>query len=597
MGGIGIGDNGILSADIETLYLSGDGSGEDLCGLEAGFGVELHAPGLLEFFPDGIVVHFLVAGVVRGQGAHVAGTLDVVLSPEGIDPAAAPAHLTRDESQVGEAHDALGTSSVFRHAQAIDDGRLACLRVHPGSFPQTIRIDVADLSHLFRGVVSDQLLKRFEVLCVFGNIFLILKTLFQDHMDQAVDQGDIGTRAELQMDVRLFRQGDIAGVSDDEAGALLHSLTDLHAHHRVCLFRIGAYQENAVHVVSDVVDRVGHRARTQRFCKAGHRRGVAYAGAVVRVVIAKTGPDHLLAHVDIFVGRARAGKARQRLVSVLPADVHESAGRIVNGLIPGSGLEFAGLPVFDQRCAQTVVGVDKIEAAGPALDTHKEMVGGTIGRFHTDDPVSLYYQIHLAAGCAVGAGRADLLHFPFPVAIPALERQCACGTGLGTVAAALAAGVLPAGPEGGLDHMPGARTPAGQGAVDSRPVADTDASLTVDTFSRFVGKIGVIIEKGELFLHLHPGALKTGLPDIIGIAQLLQAADAVARTAHAVHVVIGQNEAEHGAAERGQGIRLRADLHSLCDLCPAGRQHRIQSFRLYHAETAGTDLVDPGHVA
>ena len=241
--------------------------------------------------------------------------------------------------------------------------------------------------------------------------------------------------------------------------------------------------------------------------------------------------------------------------------------------------------------------MDKIEAAGPALDTHKEMVGGTIGRFHTDDPVSLYYQIHLAAGCAVGAGRADLLHFPFPVAIPALERQCACGTGLGTVAAALAAGVLPAGPEGGLDHMPGARTPAGQGAVDSRPVADTDASLTVDTFSRFVGKIGMIIEKGELFLHLHPGALKTSLPDIIGIAQLLQAADAVARTAHAVHVVIGQNEAEHGAAERGQGIRLRADLHSLCDLCPAGRQHRIQSFRLYHAETAGTDLVDPGHVA
>ena len=538
MGGIRVGNHRVLAADVESLYLSLNGGGEDLCGGQSRLSRKGDAPGLLELLADGVIVHFLIARIVGGHGAHVAGTLDVVLSPERIHAAAALPQLSGDQRHVGHAHDALGAGGMLGDAQAVDDGRLLCPGIHPCCFPQHIRVDVADLPHLLRGIIPEDVPELFKAFRVLFDILRIGQSLLHHHVHHAVCEGHVGAGADLQVNVGVLRQGYLPGINDDQPGSILHGLPYLHAHHRVSLLGVRAHQKNAVHIMGYVIDRVGHGAGTQGFCQSRHACGVTDSGAVIRVVGPEAGTDHLLDQVNVFVGRTGTGKSRERFAAEGIFQLHESFCGIADGLLPGSLPEFTCLPVFDEGTGQPFRRMDKIKASGAPLDAQSPVVGRSIRRLAVYDSIVLHHQVHLTACGTVRTGGADLFYLPFPVLLPALQGQGPGGTGRRTIAAALAPGRFPVGPEGGFHDMEGAGAAALKGSVIGHFMAGADAGMTVDAFARVIGEIGIVLKNRHLLLNLHPGADRICLLHAVPVAQGLQAAVAVFCAAHAVQPVV-----------------------------------------------------------
>jgi hypothetical protein len=109
-------------------------------------------------------------------------------------------------------------------------------------------------------------------------------------------------------------------------------------------------------------------------------------GAVVDVV----SPDHrakkFLHLVGILIDAARGTDSSYGIRTVLGDDLLELGHNQVQGLIPGSLAELTVLS--DQRCPQTVMGVDKVISEA-ALDAQPAVVGsGALDRCNlSDSPV------------------------------------------------------------------------------------------------------------------------------------------------------------------------------------------------------------------
>jgi len=89
-------------------------------------------------------------------------------------------------------------------------GEADLLGGHPGAF-----------LHLFRGVGRDMGGQLREPLGPFLHEFPVVKTLFDDYMNEAQRQGGIGTRTDLEPVLGLFCQVDATRVDDDELRAVL----------------------------------------------------------------------------------------------------------------------------------------------------------------------------------------------------------------------------------------------------------------------------------------------------------------------------------------------------------------------------------------
>ena len=81
MAGIRLAQDGVLPHQIQGLYLSLADSAEHLGYGQAGRIGQGGSPGSLELLFYRRLADFLVAAVDIGQGAHIAGPLDVVLAP------------------------------------------------------------------------------------------------------------------------------------------------------------------------------------------------------------------------------------------------------------------------------------------------------------------------------------------------------------------------------------------------------------------------------------------------------------------------------------------------------------------------------------
>ena len=325
--GVRVGDDGVLAVNIESFDLSFDGGREHVRRVCAHFAVQGHAPGFFKFFAHGIIGHVLIAGEFVGHGTHVAGTLDVVLPPQRVDAAAAAAQLTNHHGHVGHGHNALGAGGMLRDAQAVDDGRFGGPGVQPRGPAQILRIDVADLRHALGRITEHDLFELFKALGAFGDKFLVDEPFGEKHVHHAIGKGHVRAGAELEVNVGALGKADVPGVHHDELRSPGERPADLHAHHGVGLLRVGAHQQDHVHILRDVGNGVRHGAGAQGHGQAGHGSAVAHPRAVVGVIAAKAGAHHFLHHVDILVGTAGARKARQGLGSVLLFDLHEFGGR------------------------------------------------------------------------------------------------------------------------------------------------------------------------------------------------------------------------------------------------------------------------------
>ena len=79
---------------------------------------------------------------------------------------------------------------------------------------------------------------------------------------------------------------------------------------------------------------VAHGGGAHRLLQRHHRPGMAQAGAVIDVVGAEQGAEHLLQQVVVFVGGFGAAVHRQRLRAIPPVDLHQPVGHVIQRLVP-----------------------------------------------------------------------------------------------------------------------------------------------------------------------------------------------------------------------------------------------------------------------
>ena len=175
---------------------------------------------LLEVGAKGLVFDGAVVGEVHGDGADVAGALDVVLAAEGVEAGAAAADVAGGEGEVDEGEASLGAVGVLGDAEAPVEGSLVGLADDVGGAFEGGRGNAGQGFLAFGGPVPDGGGDGLEVLDAVGDEFFVDQTVADDDVEQGVVHGDVGAGAALEVDVGPAGEFDGAGVGDDELCAV-----------------------------------------------------------------------------------------------------------------------------------------------------------------------------------------------------------------------------------------------------------------------------------------------------------------------------------------------------------------------------------------
>ena len=197
--GIGIGLGNVLTLHIHGLEAAGDGGIKHVGNSQARLIVDGHVPGLLKPGSNGRIAHMLIARQLVGEGAHVTGTLNVVLATERIHANTFTANVAGGHGQVGNAHHHGRALAVLGDPEAVIDGAITRFAIGPRG-----------LAHQLGGYAGDRL-QRFRRVSLLSNerppLFvlpgltpafdkgLIFQALGHNHMGQGIDHRHVGTRA------------------------------------------------------------------------------------------------------------------------------------------------------------------------------------------------------------------------------------------------------------------------------------------------------------------------------------------------------------------------------------------------------------------
>lgn len=112
MAGIRVADHGILAHDDHGLELALLQAVHHLHGRQAAERRQGASPGRLELQAGLLVIHELVAGIIVGQPAHIAGALHVVLAAQRVHTGTGTTDLTAEHGQVGQGTDIVHAAAV-----------------------------------------------------------------------------------------------------------------------------------------------------------------------------------------------------------------------------------------------------------------------------------------------------------------------------------------------------------------------------------------------------------------------------------------------------------------------------------------------------
>ena len=234
------------------------------------------------------------------------------------------------------------------------------------------------------------------------DVVVIDEIAFDDDVDQAVQQREVGARPDRQVQVgQHSRLGD-ARVDDDERGAGIGF--EPAAENRMVVGDVRADQEDDIGALEIFVG-AGRAVAAERALVAGDRRGHAQRG--VAVVVARADPElHQLAERVELLGDELAGADDADGVAPVPRlHVAKRPGHRVERVRPAHASESTA--VLHHREARPVLRVDGVmlrEALGaehPAVHRMIRIAADADGAAVADADV------HAAADRAVAAGRRD----------------------------------------------------------------------------------------------------------------------------------------------------------------------------------------------
>ncbi len=182
--------------------------------------------------------------------------------------------------------------------------------------------DAGDGLGLLRRAVGDRFHPFVQPVRSFVREDMIDESFFGDHVAQAVQQGDVGPRLELQMQIGQPRQLGPARIDYDQRHPAPMRLLDARTDDRMGFGRIGPDDHDQPGMV-EIFDRIGRRRRPQRLHHAGDGRAVADAGAVIDVIGADDTAHELAEEIIFFVRAAAGGNRRQRIRTMFRLDAGE----------------------------------------------------------------------------------------------------------------------------------------------------------------------------------------------------------------------------------------------------------------------------------
>ena len=301
----------VLPLDVHALELSRRGRIEHVRNAHPRVTAQFGSPQVRELLANGVVGHVPIPAELVRERPHVAGTLDVVLSAQGIDAHTGPPDISRGHRQVGHRHHHGRALGMLGDPEAVVDRRIGCERVSPRRRTNLIRRYARGLLQCFGTVLGqpNEVFPRAEGLRV-ASLFdkrSIDQTVGHDNVTDRVDDRHIGPGQQLQMvgsfHVRRADQPDRAWINDDEFRSLTQASFHSRGEHRV---RVGGIRTDDH---DDV--RVGYRREvlssgtcSERLLQAVPRGRVAHARTGIHIVGTEGGSDHLLDDVHLFVRAA-----------------------------------------------------------------------------------------------------------------------------------------------------------------------------------------------------------------------------------------------------------------------------------------------------
>ncbi|MOA01830.1 hypothetical protein D3C78_1212560 [compost metagenome] len=195
-----------------------------------------------------------VAWQLVGEGAHVAGALDVVLPAQRVHPDAFAADVAGGHGKVGDAHHRRAALAVLSDAEAVVDRRVATGGVEPCGGADLFGGHATDRAQHLGGVLrqTDEVAPVGEVrrLAALLDEALVDQPLGDDHVGQRVEHGHVGARPQLQVQLgagmRAVDQVDAPRVDDDQPRAFTQAPLELGAEHRVGVGGVGADHQDDV---------------------------------------------------------------------------------------------------------------------------------------------------------------------------------------------------------------------------------------------------------------------------------------------------------------------------------------------------------------
>ena len=378
-----------------------------------------------------------VAGQHGGQHAQVGEALHVGVTAQGVDAAAGHADVAEQQLHDGRGADHLRAADVLGPAQRVEDGRrlvrhagggqlfadvqeilLGCAadaadhlgRValdvllqqveHTARVPQRVVTQGVAVGAQFIGpggaivaalvgvVAAEQPVLEVVVLAhdqrrvgVGGDVLVLNLVVAQQIVGDTKQEGRVGAGADRRIEVGHGGGAVEARVHHHQVGVVfgLGFHGPLEAH-RVGFGRVAAHHQDDVGVL-DVDPVVGHRAASERWRQAGHRRAVTEAGLVLQVHHAQAAGELDVEDAGLVAGRRRAeetggGPAIDHLAlgvfldEVGVAVVLHQTGDAIERLVPGNALPLIAARFAHFGVLQALVAVDVVDQTG-ALRTQR----------------------------------------------------------------------------------------------------------------------------------------------------------------------------------------------------------------------------------
>ena len=368
-----VGLSDVLALDVHALEGAIDGLVEHVGDAQARILVEGNAPERFEGLAGGVVRHVAVARQFVRERAHVARTLDVVLSAQRVHAGAQHADIAGGHGDVGHAHDHGRALAVLGDAETVIDARGPAGGVEAGGAPDVLGVhaDLVSLGLRRVALLGDETSPGFEIVEVAAlpHIGLVDQPFRNDDMRHRVDEGDVGAGLQRQvvigLDMGRLHQVDPARIGDDELGALTQALLHPRAENGVTVGRVRTDDEDHVGMRHrGKILRAGRGAERRHQAVAGGR--MADAGAGIDVVVAEGGANELLDEVGFLVGAARRGDAAHGILAVLGLDSLELGSGAIDRDLPRHFLPGVRDLVADHRLGDAVlVGGVSRRRSGP----------------------------------------------------------------------------------------------------------------------------------------------------------------------------------------------------------------------------------------